>query len=159
MHAYSDTDLRKFDLCKIFLSFSSVSVRIVRTGRVQSFGRFSFGVRTELEPCRPDDTCLTSGRHLYIVRTRATCLLLSEAASVRTSSIHRPDRDPTVALKCPNRRCHSSIPHKIPSFDTLWVFSWVFGVFSTCLLVHSHSIPGIFSSLSLFPVFFKLLEN
>jgi hypothetical protein len=82
----------------------------VRTGRVQSFGQFTFRVRTELEPCRPDDRCLTSGqalassfgRLLYIVQTRATYLLLSEAANVRTSSLHRPDGDPIATIKTPD---------------------------------------------------------
>jgi hypothetical protein len=41
----------------------------------------------------------SSERSLYIIRTRATSLLLSEVVSVRTSSIHRPDGDPTVAIK------------------------------------------------------------
>jgi hypothetical protein len=57
-------------------------------------------------------------RYLYIVRTRTTFLLLSEAASVRTSSIHRPDGDPTEAIKCPDRRI-LFIPHKISFF---WLF-------------------------------------
>jgi hypothetical protein len=92
----------------------------VRTGRVQSFGRFMFGVWTELEPCRPDDPCLTSGqglayssgRRLYIVRTRVTCLLLSEVASVLTSSLHHPDGDPTATIITPDCRT-LSLPHKI----------------------------------------------
>jgi hypothetical protein len=49
---------------------------------------------------------------LYIVRTRATSLLLSEAASVRTSSTHHPDGDPTEAIKTPARRI-LTLPHKI----------------------------------------------
>jgi hypothetical protein len=117
-------------VCKIFLSFSGVlvwSVRTVslsvRTGMVLSFGRFIFGVRTGLELCRPDDPCTASrralasscGRLLYIVRTRATSLLLSEAARVRTSLKHSPDGDPTVAIKGPDRRSILHTPHN-PSF-------------------------------------------
>jgi hypothetical protein len=49
----------------------------------------------------------SSERSLYIVRTRATSLLRSEAASVQTSSIHRPDGDPTEAIKTPARRIFS----------------------------------------------------
>jgi len=60
----------------------------------------------------------SSERYLYIVRTRATFLLLSEAASVQTSSIHRPDRDPTTAIKCPDCR-FLFLPHKIRFF---WLF-------------------------------------
>jgi hypothetical protein len=97
--------------------------------------------------CRPDGIRSTSGRELsssgrhiiLFVRTCITILLLSKAARVWTSSNHRPDGHPTEAINSPDHRSHSSIPHKIPSFDTLWVISWVFGVFSTCLLVHSHS--------------------
>jgi hypothetical protein len=55
---------------------------------------------------------------LYIVRMRATSLLLFEAASVRTSSIHRPDGDPTVAIKTPALHIHS-LPHKIIVFGCL----------------------------------------
>jgi hypothetical protein len=61
----------------------------------------------------------SSERSLYIVWTRATSLLLSEAASVRTSSIHRPDGDPTEAIKTPARHIHS-LPHKIIVFGCLW---------------------------------------
>jgi hypothetical protein len=42
----------------------------------------------------------SSERSLYIVRTCTTSLLLSEAASVRTSS----NRDPTEAINSPARR-------------------------------------------------------
>jgi len=47
-------------------------------------------------------------RSLYIIRTRVTSLLLFEAESVRTSSIHRPDGDPTEAIKTP---AHRILPH------------------------------------------------
>jgi hypothetical protein len=60
----------------------------------------------------------SSEQSLYIVRTRATSLLLFEAASVRTSSIHRPDRDSTEAIKTPARHIHS-LPHKIIGFGCL----------------------------------------
>jgi hypothetical protein len=54
----------------------------------------------------------SSERSLYIVRTRATSLLLSEAVSVLTSSIHRPDGDPTEAINSLARRI-LTIPHSI----------------------------------------------
>jgi hypothetical protein len=60
----------------------------------------------------------SSEQSLYIVRTHATNLLLSEAASVRTSSIHRPNGDPTEAIKTPARHIHS-LPHKIIVFGCL----------------------------------------
>jgi len=127
MHAYSDIDLRQFDLCKFFSVFlvfqcgtSGQYFEASERGRVQSFERFIFGVRTVLEPCRPDDPCLTSGqalasssgRRLNIVWTRTTCLLFSEAASVWMSSLHRSDGDPTTTIKTPDRRT-LSLPHKI----------------------------------------------
>jgi hypothetical protein len=62
----------------------------------------------------------SSEQYLHIVRTRATFLLLSEVASDRTSSIHRPDGDPTTAIKCPDHR-FLFIPHKIRLFGCLWV--------------------------------------
>jgi hypothetical protein len=77
-------------------------------------------VRTKLEHCRPDDPCITSGHALaslsgqvlYIIRTRATCLLLSEVENVQTSSFHHPDGNPTAAIYCPDRRILSLTPTK-----------------------------------------------
>jgi hypothetical protein len=119
MHACSNTDLRKFDLCiffSVFLVFQcgAFGRSLLASGRVaycHSDVPVS-GVRTELEPCRPDDTCLTSaqalassfGQILYIVPKRTTYPLLPKAVSVRTSSLHRPDGDPIAAIKCPDRR-------------------------------------------------------
>jgi uncharacterized membrane protein len=54
----------------------------------------------------------SSEQPLYIVRTGAASLFLSEAASVRTSSTHRPDGDPTEAINSPARRI-LTIPHSI----------------------------------------------
>jgi hypothetical protein len=54
----------------------------------------------------------SSKRSLYIVLTCVTSLLLSEAASVQTSSIHRSDGDPTEAINSPARRI-LTIPHSI----------------------------------------------
>jgi hypothetical protein len=120
----------------------------VRMGRVQSFGRYMFGVWTELESCRSDDPCFTSGqalassseRLLYILRTHATCLLLSKAANVRTSSLHRPDGNSTAAIYCPDRRILSTLPHSIPLFGCFRVKYVSFLIFLLLLLVLiSHS--------------------
>jgi hypothetical protein len=75
-------------------------------------GRLSLGVRT---------------RVVIIVRTCATSLLLFEAASVRTSTTHRLDGDPTEAIKNPAHRI-ITLPHKIsllagcefPLFVSFW---------------------------------------
>jgi hypothetical protein len=115
----------------------------VRTGRVQSFRLYMFGVRTELESCRSDDPCHTSeqalasssGRLLYIVRMRVTCLLLSEAANVQTSSLHRPDENSTAAIYWPDRRILSTLPHTIPLFGCFRVKSMSFLIFLLLLLV------------------------
>jgi hypothetical protein len=104
MHAYSDTDLRKFDLCKFFSAFlvfqcgasGRSTLTSGRTGgpdgdRAHMSGQDLTESRRALSS--------SSERSLYIVWTRATILLLFEAASVRTSSIHHPDGDPTAAIK------------------------------------------------------------
>jgi len=96
----------------------------------------------------------SSERSLYIVRTRATSLLLFEAASVRTSSIHRPDGDPTKAIKTPARGIHSLPPQN----HCFWLFvSYVGFKFLACCIFLSYF--RYFSSLFLFSFFFlKLLE-
>lgn len=83
-----------------------------------------------------DSFSISSGRALPV------CFFPRQRASERYQSTVR--KGIPEAIKSPDRQSHISIPHKIPSFDTLLVISWVFRVFSTCLLVHSHSIPGIF---------------
>jgi hypothetical protein len=130
MHAYSDTDLRKFDLCKFFSAFlvfqcgasGRSTLTSGRTGGpdgspLESGWRWSPHVQTGPDGVRTRAVIIVR-RYLYIVRTHATFLLLSEAASVRTSSIHRPDGDPTAAIKCPDRR-FLFIPHKISFFGCL----------------------------------------
>jgi hypothetical protein len=102
-----------------------------------------FGVRTELESCCSDDPCRTSGqelasssgRILYIVRTCVTCLLLSEAANVRTSSLDRPDGNSTAAIYCPDRRILSTLPHTVPLFGCFRVKSVSFLIFLLLILV------------------------
>jgi hypothetical protein len=94
----------------------------------------------------------SSERSLYIVRTRVTSLLLSEAASVRTSSIHRSDGDPTEAIKTPTSRI-SSYPTKSELLAACELFVFEFFGF-----LHFSHIPGIvFRPFSL-QFSFRLLE-
>jgi hypothetical protein len=106
-----------------------------------------FGVRT--------DGVLSSEQDLFHVRTwaitfgRTGNLIRPDARNhfVHFRGSTRPDGDPTEVINSPDRRSLSTIPHKIPSFDILWVTD--FGAFWSDLIpiflcVHSHSIPGIF---------------
>jgi hypothetical protein len=113
----------------------------------------------------PDGTLLESGREWSpivqtepaCVRTRATCLLVPNAARVRTRLMHRPDKDPTEAIYTPE----SPLSPPYPTKSHLWHFVsdcfWCFlsNFISTCLFVHSHPIPGIFL-VSLFFILFIL---
>jgi hypothetical protein len=86
-----------------------------------------WSVRTGMELSRPDLSCLTfgrarpasGGRLRLIVRMRATSLLISEAARVRTALIYRPDGGPTEAIYIPQIAAHSILPHKILLFGSL----------------------------------------
>jgi len=84
---------------------------------------------------------------LYIVRTRETSLLLSEVASVRTSSTHHPDGDPTKAINSP-APCILTIPHSI-SLLTVCEFSFC-EFLAFCIFL---SYFRYFSSLFLFSFF------
>jgi hypothetical protein len=88
----------------------------------------------------------SSERSFYIVWTRATSLLLSEAASARTSSIHRPDGDPTKAINSPARRILT-----IPTQSHFWLFVsslfvsfWLFAFFSYSRYCFSALISSVF---------------
>jgi hypothetical protein len=94
----------------------------------------------------------SSERSLYIVRTRATSLLLPEAASVRTSSIHRPDGGPTEAINSPARRI-LTIPHSI-SLLAVCEFSFC-ELLAFCIFL---IFQVLFFSPYLFSFFLKLLE-
>jgi hypothetical protein len=151
IHAYSNTNLRKL----ISVKFSSVFFWCFSVEGPDGLHWRSDGlvVRTALSWSPDRDGGQMSGqdlmesrralsssseRSLYIVRTRATSLLLSEAASVRTSSTHRLDGDPTVAINSPARRI-LTLPHSI-SLLAVWVFGFL----------HFSHIPGIvFQPLSL----------
>jgi hypothetical protein len=93
----------------------------------------------------------SSERSLYIVRTRATSLLLSKAASVRTSSIHRPDGDPTVTIKTP--AAFPSYPTKSELLAACELFVFEFFGF-----LHFSHIPGIVFQRFSLQFFFRLLE-
>jgi hypothetical protein len=86
----------------------------------------------------------SSERSLYIVRTPATSLLLSEGASVRTSLTHLPDGDPTEAIKTPARRI-LTLPHKISSLVgcefPLFVSFWLCAFFSYSRIMSVSSPP------------------
>jgi hypothetical protein len=87
----------------------------------------------------------SSEQSLYIVQTRATSLLLSEAASVQTSSIHRPYGDLTEAINSPAPRI-LTIPHSI-SLLAVCEFSlsfWLFAFFSYSRYCFSALISSVF---------------
>jgi uncharacterized membrane protein len=89
----------------------------------------------------------SSERSLYIVRMRATSLLLSEATSVRMSSIHRPDGDPTEAINSPARRI-LTIPHSISLLAVCELSFCVFLAFCIFLIFHIFFFnPYLFSFL------------
>jgi hypothetical protein len=58
----------------------------------------------------------TNGRTVKLtVRTRATCPLVSNAARVQTTLLHRLDGDPTGSIKALGR-CIFTLPHQNLSF-------------------------------------------
>jgi hypothetical protein len=145
IHACSNTDLRKFDLCKFSSAFLVFQCGVSgRTGGPDGDGAHMSG-----QDLTDSGRALSSSseRSLYIVRTRATILLLSEAASVRTSSIHCPDGDPTEAIKTPARRI-SLYPTKSYLLAACELFVFV----SFWLLVFLSYLRN-FSSLFLFSFF------
>jgi hypothetical protein len=95
----------------------------------------------------------SSERSLYIVRTRATSLLLSEATSVRTSSIHRPERDPTEAIKTPARRI---LPHS-PQNLNFWLLVSYLSLSSLAFCIFLIFLVLCFSPY-LFNFFFKIVR-
>jgi hypothetical protein len=78
MYAYSDTDLKKFDLCKFFSVF--LVFQCGASGRYSfEFGRYSLEVQTCAVPRPPNRSCCTSGRVIYFVRTIMTVTHVREA--------------------------------------------------------------------------------
>jgi hypothetical protein len=81
MHAYSDTDLRKFDLYKFFSAF--LVFQCVATGR---------STLTSGRTGGPDGSPLESGRRWSShVRTRPDGVRTRAVIIVRTVSLYRPD--------------------------------------------------------------------
>jgi hypothetical protein len=95
------------------------------------------------------------------VRTRATCLLVPNAARVRTKLLHHPDGGPTdKGYIYPKIAIHSHTPHNL-LFGILSVIVFgVFGVISSLLVFCAFSLHSrYFSSLFLLQfIYFKLLE-
>jgi hypothetical protein len=88
----------------------------------------------------------TNGRMVRIlVRTHAICPLVSNAARIRTTLIHRPDGDPT----CPIYRQSPLVlltPPKslfLASCESILVSFWTYLALS-CLFAHYSHIPGTF---------------
>jgi hypothetical protein len=143
IHACSNTNLRKLiseKFSSVFLCFSvegsdGLVVRTAISWSPDGDGAHMSGQEL-MESVRTLSSL--SERSLYIVRTRATSLLLSEAASVRTSSIHRPDGDPTEAINSPAHRI-LTIPHSISllavcEFLAFYIFLSYFRYFSSPFL-------------------------
>jgi hypothetical protein len=81
MHAYSDTDLRKFDLCKFFLAFL-----------VFQCGAFGRSTLTSGRTGGPDGSPLESGRRWSPhVRTGPDGVQTCAVIIVRTVSLYRPN--------------------------------------------------------------------
>jgi hypothetical protein len=119
-----------------------------------------------MELRRPDDICLTSrrarpasgGQLRLIVRTRATNMLISEAAGVRTALIYLPEERPTEAIYTPECRSLHHTPQN-PSFWQLVskvceLLAFCCSFLSFCALFR---IPAILFNLFLFN-FFKIVR-
>jgi hypothetical protein len=96
------TDMRKIDFCKFF---SFLLFQCGASGRsLLASERISRSDDTLLEFGREWSPivwtlAVTSGRTVSnTVRTRTTCLLVPNAARVRTTLMHRSDRDPIEAI-------------------------------------------------------------
>jgi hypothetical protein len=157
MHAYSDTDLRKFDLCKFFSAF--LVFQCGASGRsTLTFGRTG----------GPDSSPLESGRRRSPhVRTGPDGVQTRAVIIVRTVSLYRPDaRDlstpfrgserPNV-INPPSRRGphngykmpKSPISLHTPQNHNFWLFVSKVGFkfLAFCIYI---SYFRYFSSLSLF---------
>jgi hypothetical protein len=109
-----------------FPQFSDVSVWSVRMVSIgvrkdKWSGRYSLGVWSRMEPNHPDGTCLRPDACPVVsktVWTRATCLLVPNAARVQMTLMHRSDGDPTEAIYTPESPLSPPYPTKSP----LWHF-------------------------------------
>jgi len=90
-------------ICVNFSQFSKVSVRSVRT--------VSIDIQTDKWSGREWSPIVRTGPEC--VQTRATCLLVPNAARVRTMLMYRPDGDPTEAIYTLDCRILSHTPHNL----------------------------------------------
>jgi hypothetical protein len=140
IHAYSETHLEKIDFCEFSLNFllfqcgASERISGPDSTLLESEREWSPIVRTR-PACVRTRAATTGGTVSKTVWTRATCLLVPNAARVRTKLLHRPDGDPTEAIYTPESP-FSPIPHIIYSWhfvsDCFWCF-WS-NFIPTCLL-------------------------
>jgi hypothetical protein len=78
---------------------------------------------------------VTTGRTVSkTVWTRPTCLLVPNAALVRTTLMHRPDGDPTKAIYTPESPLSPPYPTKSPLWHFVSDCFWCFGVISSLLV-------------------------
>jgi hypothetical protein len=93
-----------------FPQFFDVSVWSIWTDMWS--GQYSLGVQTG--PACVRTRAASTGRTVSkTVRTSVTCLLVPNAARVRTTLIHRLDRDPTEAIYTPDCHILSHTPHNL----------------------------------------------
>jgi hypothetical protein len=169
MHAYSDTDLRKFDLCKFFSFF--LVFQCGASGRsLLAFGRVGSS--------RSDGSFLEFGPSWsHVVRTIRVFIRTSVGFIVRTTSLYRPDvRDlstpswggerPDIITPPSRRGPHSGykMPRSPVSFSpyptksTFWHFvsEWFWCFWSNFIIVFcAFSLHSrYFSSFFLFQFFF-----
>jgi hypothetical protein len=81
-------------------------------------------------------TCtVPNGRTIRInIRKHATYPLISKAASVLTTLIHRPDGDPTGAIYTPGRCILHPTPQNLTFWPVVSYFLSVFGCISSLLV-------------------------
>jgi len=80
-------------------------------------------------------SAVTTGRTVSkTVRTRVTCLLVPNAARVRTTLMHRPDRYPIEAIYTPESPLSPPYPTKSPLRHFVSDCFWRFGVISSLLV-------------------------
>jgi hypothetical protein len=144
IHACSEADLRKNNLCKFFLSFCLFQCEASRRLLFTS-GRLWLSWQDD-SVTRPD-ACGSNGRMARLhVRMRATCPHISKAMRVGTGLMSGPDRDPTASIKLGSHIF--SLPHSF-SHSLLAVCECLLARFyffspSVVLLCITYHIPSIF---------------
>jgi hypothetical protein len=137
IHACSDTDLRKFDLCKFFSVF--LVFQCGASGRSPlTSGRVSGPDSTLLESGRVWSPIVRTGPDWVRTHAATTGRTVSKTVQtrVRTTLMLRLDGDPTVAINSP-ARCILSI------YPTQSHF-WLFVSFPSCEFLAFLHIPLIF---------------